>query len=86
MEIEDRKAEPPPSVRGEIARTYFYMDAAYPGHGIISKKNRKLFEAWDREDPVDEWECERARRIERLQGNVNESVKNNCTNMIGETK
>jgi deoxyribonuclease I len=45
MEIEGRKAEPPPDKRGHIARTYFYMDWAYPGHGIISKKNRKLFEA-----------------------------------------
>ena len=53
MEIEGRKAEPPPSKRGNIARTYFYMDRAYPGHGIISKKNRKLFKAW---------ECERCRR------------------------
>ena len=42
MEIEGRKAEPPPDKRGHIARTYFYMDWAYPGHGIISKKNRKL--------------------------------------------
>jgi deoxyribonuclease-1 len=78
MEIEDRKAEPPPEIRGDIARTYFYMDAAYPGRGIISKKNRKLFEAWDRSDPVDDWECERARRIERLQGNVNPIVKDRC--------
>ncbi len=59
MEIEGRKAEPPPGKRGDIARTYFYMGWAYPGHGIISKKNRKLFEAWDKGDPVDEWECER---------------------------
>jgi hypothetical protein len=27
---------------GDIARTYFYMDTAYPGRGIISEKNRKL--------------------------------------------
>jgi deoxyribonuclease-1 len=53
MEIEARKAEPPQSVRGNIARIYKYMEAAYPGQGIISKKNRKLFEAWDRQDTVD---------------------------------
>ncbi len=46
-------------VRGNIARTYFYMNWAYPGHGVISKKNRKLFQAWDKIDPVDDWECER---------------------------
>jgi len=53
--IEDRKIEPRPEVRGEIARTYLYMERAYPGHGIISGKNKKLFQAWDRADPVDEW-------------------------------
>ena len=48
MEIEGRKAEPPPDKRGNIARTYFYMNWAYPGHGVISKKNQKLFKAWDK--------------------------------------
>ena len=78
MEIEGRKAEPPPDKRGNIARTYYYMDWAYPGHGIISKKNRKLFEAWDMGDPVDAWECERCRRIEGIQGNENPFVKGGC--------
>jgi deoxyribonuclease-1 len=78
MEIEGRKAEPPPVKRGNIARTYFYMDWAYPGHGIISKKNRKLFKAWDKEDPVDEWECERGKRVEQIQGNENPFVKKAC--------
>ena len=45
------------------------MDSVYPDRGIISKKNRKLFDAWNKSDPVDELECERARRIERKQGN-----------------
>ncbi len=78
MEIENRKAEPPENVRGNIARTYFYMDKAYPGRGIISKKNRKLLQAWDRSDPVDAWECERAKRIETIQGNDNLFVKAAC--------
>ncbi len=68
MEIQNKKAEPPPEVRGDIARTYFYMDAAYPGRGIISGKNSKLFEAWDKEDPVDAW----------VQGNENPYVEQVC--------
>ena len=76
--IEDSKIEPRPEVRGEIARTYFYMDRAYPGHGIISNKNEKLFQAWDKSDPVNEWECERSRRIARIQGNVNMFVEQAC--------
>jgi len=78
MEIEGRKAEPPPKKRGNIARTYLYMDWAYPGHGIISKNNRKLFKAWDKQDPVDAWECERCKRIERIQNNENPFVKEAC--------
>jgi len=71
VEIENRKFEPRPEIRGDIARTYLYMDMAYPGHGVLSRSNRKLFEAWNREDPVDDWEHERAHRIEAIQGNRN---------------
>lgn len=78
MEIEGKKAEPPEYVRGNIARIYFYMDSAYPGHGIISKKNRKLFKAWDMEDPVDAWECERCKMIEKIQRNENPFVRKAC--------
>ncbi|MDH3329984.1 MAG: endonuclease, partial [Desulfobulbaceae bacterium] len=60
IEIEDQKAEPPDDKFGDIARTYMYMESAYR-RGVISGKNVKLFEAWNRMDPVDKWECERAR-------------------------
>ena len=78
VEINNKKIEPRESIRGEIARTYMYMDSVYPGRGIISKKNRKLFDAWEKSDPVDEWECERAKRIENIQGNRNNVVIGNC--------
>ena len=78
VEISARKVEPREKIRGEIARTYLYMDAVYPGRGIISKKNRKLYNTWDRSDPVDQWECERARMIEKIQGNRNEIVIGRC--------
>ena len=78
VEIKSRKVEPREEIRGEIARTYMYMDSVYPDRGIISKKNWKLFEAWHKSDPVDEWECERAKRIEKIQGNRNEVVMRDC--------
>jgi deoxyribonuclease-1 len=78
MEIEDQKAEPPDNRFGEIARTYWYMNAAYPGKGIISKKNVKLFEAWNKMNPVNAWECERNRLLEKLQGNINQIVAAAC--------
>jgi hypothetical protein len=33
---------------------------------------------WSKSDPVDEWECERAKRIEKIQGNRNEIVREKC--------
>lgn len=78
MEISNRKAEPPEDVRGNIARIYYYMDNAYPGRGIISKKNRKLFGSWNRLDPVDQWECLRERRIQQIQGNENKFILHDC--------
>ena len=78
FEVDEQRAEPRPEVRGDIARTYKYMDMAYPGRGIISQSNRKLFDAWDEQDPVDAWECERSRRIAKVQGNINEIVDAAC--------
>ena len=78
VEIKSRKVEPREEIRGEIARTYMYMDSVYPGRGIISRKNWKLFDAWNNSDPVDDWECERAKRIEKIQGNRNEIVMAKC--------
>jgi deoxyribonuclease-1 len=48
------------------------------GRGIIGKTNKKLFEAWSKQDPVDQWECERTQIIERIQGNENKAVKEVC--------
>ena len=76
--IENRKFEPMPSAKGRIARTYLYMNDAYPGRGIISEKNQKLFEAWDKLHPADEWECRRAKKIEMIQGNENPILKTRC--------
>ncbi len=59
-----RKVEPTPSVRGDIARIYFYMQQTY---GLpISNKQRRLFQQWDREDPITTWERERNARIDNI--------------------
>lgn len=67
--------EPRDEMKGFVARTYKYMNAAYPGKGIISRKNQKLFDAWDASYPPGKEEIERAARIEAIQGNVNPFVK-----------
>lgn len=70
MKIENRKAEPPLEARGRIARTYKYMEWAYSRYKM-SKAQQKLMDAWDKMYPISEWECIRAKRIEKIQGNVN---------------
>ena len=78
MKIADRKAEPPARARGQIARTYFYMQDAYGPRYHMSRQHEQLMGAWDRQYPVDAWECTRAKRIEALQGNENRFVKQSC--------
>ena len=74
VEIKDKKIEPRPEIRGDIARTYLYMNWAYPDQVSISYRTERLFKTWDRKDPVDEWEHERAQEIQRFQGNSNPFV------------
>lgn len=71
VEIRDRMIEPTERIRGDIARTYLYMDWAYPGRINLTKKERAMFMAWHHKDPPDKWELDRARRIEKVQGNRN---------------
>ena len=78
MKIADRKAEPPTRARGQIARTYFYMQDAYGPRYHMSHQQAQLMQAWDRQYPVDKWECTRAKRIESMQGNENKFVKGPC--------
>ncbi len=77
MKIDNRKAEPPAEARGRIARAHLYMDSAYERFKM-SKSQRQLMQAWDKQYPVSPWECERARRIEKLQGNKNEIMAARC--------
>ena len=72
VDFKQRVAEPRPEVRGDIARTYLYMSWRY---GLkISSSQQKLFDAWRRQDPVDEAERIRARRIFAIQGKSNPFV------------
>ena len=70
--MHDKVAEPREDIRGDIARTYFYMEKTY--NVKISDKQRKLFQVWDKQDKIDEWEIKRAKRIEKIQGNRNTFV------------
>lgn len=78
MKISGNKVEPPERARGQIARSFLYMADNYGEHYRLSRQQRQLMQAWTHQYPVDAWECCRASRIERLQGNGNRFVKEPC--------
>jgi deoxyribonuclease-1 len=72
VDFQQRAAEPPPHLKGDIARINFYMRAQ---HGLrLSQQQERLFQVWDKIDPVDQWEIKRDERIRRIQGNSNPFV------------
>jgi deoxyribonuclease-1 len=77
MKIDNRKAEPPERARGQISRTYLYMDGAYKQYSM-SKSQRQLMGVWDKIYPVDARECTRAKKIASLQKSMNNIVKSRC--------
>ena len=78
VDFKQRAVQPPASRKGDIARTYFYMADTY---GLsLSVNQRRLFDVWNRQDPVDTWECEKDRRIAQVQGNSNRFVSVRCSN------
>ncbi len=64
--------------KGTVARTYMYMDLTFPGRGVISNKNEKLFAAWDKMYPAKGWECERAQLIKAIQKKSNPILESRC--------
>ncbi|WP_339058276.1 deoxyribonuclease I [Candidatus Regiella endosymbiont of Tuberolachnus salignus] len=76
IDFKNKKADPPPRARGAIARTYFYMRDHY--HLQLSSQQSKIFAAWDKQYPVDAWECLREARIAQIQGNHNPYVQQAC--------
>ena len=77
VDFKGRVAEPPAQSRGAIARTYMYMNNEYKFN--LSKAQRQLMEAWNKQYPVSTWECTRDERIAKIQGNHNQFVYKACT-------
>lgn len=76
IDFKGKLAEPPERARGAIARTYFYMRDRY--NLRLSKQQTQLFDIWNQRYPVTSWECERNRRILKVQGNDNSYVSHYC--------
>jgi deoxyribonuclease-1 len=82
IEIKNKRVEPTLKIRGDIARTYLYMEQTYPQYIKFNQSIKKLIIKWDQEDPVNAWECKRAILISNIQGNTNKILQNRCSNKI----
>ncbi|MCQ4242977.1 endonuclease [Stutzerimonas stutzeri] len=69
VNFKQRTAMPPEYSRGAIARTYLYMAERY--NLRLSRQDQRLYDIWNRQYPVSEWERWRNRSIACIQGNAN---------------
>lgn len=76
IDFQAKRAEPPPQVRGAIARTYLYMRDRHKIN--LSKQQTQLFNSWSKSYPPSRWECDRNNRIAIIQGNHNPYVLEAC--------
>lgn len=65
----ERRVEPRPAVRGDIARAMLYMADRYDL--TLFRRQRKLLQQWHREDPPDDAERERNLLIRKVQNQGN---------------
>lgn len=75
-DFKQKRSQPSPLARGEIARITFYMRDRY--YLNLSAQQTKLFLAWNTRYPVTVWECLRDQRIAQLQGEHNPWVAAHC--------
>lgn len=71
-----RKFEPRDEVKGDVARVNFYFESK--GYIKLSKSQRRLFQVWDKQDPVSEYECLIHERKAKIQGEENQYVAEKC--------
>lgn len=76
--VDNRKAQPPELARGLIARTYLYFDVTYPSFRL-SQQQRQLFNVWDKQYPVSQFECDKAKKVEKYQHNTNPILAQRCS-------
>ena len=76
VDFKGRRAQPPQTARGLIARAYLYMAETY---GIrLSQAQLRLYQVWNKQYAPDDNECKRNGLIARVQGNDNPYVTQAC--------
>lgn len=81
VDFASRVAEPRDSVKGKVARIYFYMHDYYDLP--MSDSQQRLLMAWALQFPVSDWELERDQRISKVMGHSNHFVSGTKTWTLG---
>jgi len=68
-----RKTEPTDRAKGIVARANLFMSDKY--HINLSKSQRQLFEAWNKQFPANAWEKEWSQRIAMIEGYDNPYIQ-----------
>ncbi|MFI3245018.1 MAG: endonuclease [Ferrimonas sp.] len=81
IDFKGKKAQPPQRSRGQIARSYLYMEQQ---HNIrLSSADKRLYEAWNRMYPADQQECKRHAHVAKAQGWPNPFIAAQCAAFKG---
>ncbi|DAB34747.1 MAG TPA: hypothetical protein CFH82_03260 [Sulfurospirillum sp. UBA12182] len=64
VDFKNKRAYVKDDIKGDIARIYFYMSKTYNIN--LSKQERQMMEAWDKLDPINEWEIKKTIKINKL--------------------
>ena len=76
VDFKGRKFEPRDEVKGDVARVYLYFNMKK--YIKLSKSQKQLFNIWNKQDPVSEYECEIHKRKAEIQGEINPYVDEKC--------
>ena len=73
VDFKAKRAKVREEIRGIIARDNLYFNKQY--NMKLSKQELKKYNTWNKQYPPDVWEIERNKRIEKIQGNLNEFIE-----------
>jgi deoxyribonuclease-1 len=81
IDTENNTFEPPQNLKWDIARIYKYMDTTYSGRWIIGEQTKRIFEVWEKIDPISVEECNRYKAILKYQKNKNIVLHETCSKL-----
>lgn len=70
---------PRDEIKWNIARAYLYMNNKYPQYIKLNKSEKDMFARWDKQDPIDEKECQEYKIKSKLMNETISNFEENCS-------